>query len=394
MLTNKKIIVGVTGGIAAYKTAELLRQLREQHAIVRVVMTSAAKEFITPITLQAISGHPVHDELLSREAEMAMGHIELARWADLIMIAPASADVIARLAHGHANDLLTTLCLATKAPIAIAPAMNVHMWENVATQANVATLTQRKIHIIGPTVGSQACGDIGYGRMSEPAEIVNFMIQQFQKKYLAGQRVLITAGPTREAIDPVRFITNHSSGKMGYAIAQACREAGAEVTLISGPVHIPIPVNVNLIPVITAQQMYEMVMQQATDCDIFIGAAAVADYRCAEASPHKIKKSTEQLSLHLIKNIDILTAVASLAKRPFVIGFAAETENIITNAKQKLMNKRLDLVVANHVGDGKGFHMDEHNLIVIDKQANQYDLGQADKLALARRLVEVIAEKR
>ena len=393
MLTNKKIIVGVTGGIAAYKAAELIRQLRDQHAVVRVVMTAAAKEFITPLTLQALSGHPVHDELLSRAAESAMGHIELARWADFIMIAPASADTIARLAHGHANDLLTTLCLATQAPIAVAPAMNVHMWENRATQANINCLTERGFHIIGPATGSQACGDIGYGRMCEPLEIVNFISLHFQKKRLAGRRVLITAGPTQEAIDPVRFITNHSSGKMGYAIAQASKEAGAEVTLISGPVHIQKPSMVDLVKVVTAQQMHQAVMQHVADCDIFIATAAVADYRPLETSPHKIKKSIASLAIPLVKNRDILTEVADLAERPFVVGFAAETENMIENAQQKLRHKKLDLIAVNQVGEGKGFHSDENDLIVIDAQTKQYNLGNTGKLALARRLIELIAQK-
>lgn len=393
MLENKRIIVGVTGGIAAYKAAELVRQLRAQGALIRVVMTEAAKAFITPLTLQAVSGNPVHDALLSREAEMGMGHIELARWAEFILIAPASADSIARLAHGHANDLLTTLCLATRAPIAIAPAMNMQMWANPATQANVNILVERGFLLLGPASGSQACGDTGYGRMVEPEEMAEAVAQQFQHKLLAGKRVLITAGPTQEAIDPVRFISNYSSGKMGYAIAQAALAAGAEVTLISGPVSITCPPGIKLVKVITAAEMYHAVMQQVASSDIFIAAAAVADYRVAAIAEQKIKKQQERLILELHKNKDILMAVTELATRPFVVGFAAETENVITHAQQKLAAKNLDLIVANEVGQDKGFNAEHNQLIIIDKQQNQYLLPLASKRNLGRSLMELIANK-
>lgn len=393
MLTDKKIIIGMTGGIAAYKIAEFVRLLRQQNAEIRVVMTAAAKEFITPLTLQALSGNPVHDNLLDCEAEMGMGHIELARWADLIIIAPASADFISRLAHGRASDLLSALCLATKTPIAIAPAMNVNMWENPATQANIQLLKQRFIDDIGPQSGSQACGDIGYGRMSEPSDLMDYALMHFQKKQLKGMHVLITAGPTQEAIDPVRFISNYSSGKMGYSLAQACSQAGAKVTLISGPVNIPSPQSVKILPVISAQEMFSAVMQQIENCDIFISTAAVADYRPIDIAAQKIKKTTQQLAINLIKNPDIVAEVGKLKNKPFIVGFAAETENVSENAQKKLINKNLDLIVANEVGNGKGFNTDINKLIVFDASLKEYDLGEDKKIILAKKLVELIAEK-
>lgn len=394
-LTNKRILLGVTGGIAAYKSADLVRRLQDAGASVQVVMTAAAQEFITPLTMQALSGNPVHTTLLDPAAEAGMGHIQLARWADLILIAPASADFIARLVQGQGDDLLTTLCLATPAPIAVAPAMNQGMWRNASTQANVAVLKQRNVHIFGPAAGEQACGDIGPGRMLEALELVGAAAGLFVSGSLAGKKVVITAGPTREAIDPVRYISNHSSGKMGYALAQAAVEAGAQTVLISGPTQLAAPERVEFIPVTTAEDMLTASLQQARGCDVFIAAAAVADYRPAQVAVHKIKKTAaaETLLLELVKNPDIVATIAALEQKPFTVGFAAESENLITYAQQKLTSKNLDLIIANNIAaTGIGFNSDDNAVTVIDK-VQQQELTQRSKQQLARDLIAIIAQK-
>ncbi len=394
-LTNKRILLGVTGGIAAYKSADLVRRLQDAGARVQVVMTAAAQEFITPLTMQALSGNPVHTNLLDPAAEAGMGHIQLARWADLVLIAPASADFIARLVQGQADDLLTTLCLATPAPIAVAPAMNQGMWRNASTQANVDVLKQRKIHVFGPAAGEQACGDIGLGRMLEALQLVEATASLFVSGSLAGKKVVITAGPTREAIDPVRYISNHSSGKMGYALAQAAVEAGAQTVLISGPTQLAAPERVECISVITAEEMLTASLQHALGCDVFIAAAAVADYRPAQIAVHKIKKNAdaESMLLELVKNPDIVATIAALEKKPFTVGFAAESENLIAYAQGKLTRKNLDLVIANNIADaGIGFNADENAVTVIDKEYQQV-LTQRSKQQLARDLIALIAQK-
>jgi len=345
-LINKQILLGITGGIAAYKSAELCRLLVKAGAEVRVVMTASACEFITPLTMQALSGNRVHIALLDEEAEAAMGHIELARWADLVLVAPASANFIARLTHGEASDLLTTVCLAATAPLALAPAMNQAMWSNQNTQDNMSALKQKGLHIFGPADGEQACGDIGLGRMLEPSELALLAAGLFQNGAFAGLKVCITAGPTREAIDPVRYISNHSSGKMGYALAQAALEAGAQVSLISGPVNLPPPPHAYLVNVESAEQMLNAVTKEP--CDIFIAVAAVADYRPQQIASNKIKKTRESIQLELVKNPDILATIAAQKPKPFCVGFAAETENLKRNALAKLTNKNIDLVIANH----------------------------------------------
>lgn len=394
-LTNKRILLGVTGGIAAYKSADLVRRLQDAGASVQVVMTAAAQEFITPLTMQALSGNPVHTTLLDPAAEAGMGHIQLARWADLILIAPASADFIARLVQGQGDDLLTTLCLATPAPIAVAPAMNQGMWRNASTQANVEVLKQRKVHIFGPAAGEQACGDIGPGRMLETLELVDAAAGLFISGSLAGKKVVITAGPTREAIDPVRYISNHSSGKMGYALAQAAAEAGAHTVLISGPTQLIAPDRVEFIPVTTAEEMLAASLRQTQGCDVFIAAAAVADYRPAQIAAHKIKKTAEAetMLLELVKNPDIVATIAALERKPFTVGFAAESENLIAYAQQKLTRKNLDLIIANNIADiGIGFNSDDNAVTLIDK-AQQQELTQRSKQQLARDLIAIIAQK-
>lgn len=396
-LNNKHIVLAITGGIAAYKTPEIVRRLKDNGAIVRVVMTSGAKAFITPLTLQAVSGLPVSDSLLDPEAEAAMGHIELAKWADLIVIAPTTADVMAKLACGMADDLLTTICLATNAPIAIAPAMNQQMWKAQATVDNLATLTRRQVNIWGPGSGSQACGDVGLGRMLEPSEIVALTVEFFQPVAtpLAGQRWLITAGPTREALDPVRYISNHSSGKMGYAIAQAAASLGAEVTLISGPVQLSPPENVTVINVESALQMHQQVMRYATSVSVFVSCAAVADYRALNVAEQKIKKTrdSETLQLTLTKNPDIVASVAALADKPFTVGFAAETHDVANYAKQKLQGKNLDLIAANNVSvEGIGFNSD-NNAITVYWHDGEQQLTVKSKPALAQELIEIIHQR-
>ncbi|WP_341938151.1 bifunctional phosphopantothenoylcysteine decarboxylase/phosphopantothenate--cysteine ligase CoaBC [Marinimicrobium sp. C2-29] len=391
-LTNKQILLGVTGGIAAYKSAELVRRLRERGASVRVVMTAAAREFMTPLTFQALSGHPVHTDLLDPAAEAAMGHIELARWADLVLIAPASANFIARLAEGRGDDLLSTLCLATRAPLALAPAMNQGMWDNAATRENLDRLRQRQILLLGPGEGSQACGETGPGRMLEPAALAEAAAAQFETGALAGRRVVITAGPTREAIDPVRYLSNHSSGKMGYALARAAMEAGASVTLISGPTALPAPERVNLIRVTSAEEMYRECLEHAPRCDLFIGAAAVADYRPRAYQSQKIKKgSDEQLTLELVKNPDIIAAVAGLDARPFTVGFAAESEQLEDYARRKLIQKNLNAIIANDISrEGLGFNSDDNAVILIDARS-AIPLGPQSKQQLARELIARLA---
>ena len=399
ILAGKKILLGISGGIAAYKSADLVRRLKERGAEVRVILTPAAAEFITPLTLQALSGHPVGQSLLDPAAEAAMGHIELARWADFILVAPASADVIARITHGMANDLLTTCILASNAPLAIAPAMNQQMYKNIATQANLATLISRKIHIFGPNAGEQACGDVGPGRMLEPLQLVDAVIDVLATpahQSLQGVKVTITAGPTREAIDPVRYISNHSSGKMGYALAAAAAALGAEVTLISGPVQLTTPTGVNRIDVTTAEQMYVSSMQQAPNSDIFIGCAAVADFRVAALASQKIKKTADNdgLTLQLVKNPDIIASVAALkAPRPFTVGFAAETEKVAEYARQKLQKKNLDLICANDVSDPTLGFNSEQNAITVYSSTAEFALGQRSKTELAQALISLIYEQ-
>ncbi len=394
-LDGKHIILGVTGGIAAYKSAELTRRLRDAGAMVRVVMTRAATEFVTPLTFQALSGNPVHTELLDENAEAGMGHIQLARWADAILIAPASANCMAKLAQGRADDLLTTLCLASEAPLAIAPAMNRVMWSDIATQDNFKLLKHRGVHLFGPASGAQACGETGEGRMLDVPELIEALSGLFSSGVLQGINVLLTAGPTYEAIDPVRFIGNRSSGRMGFELARAAREAGARVTLISGPSNQSTPEDVNRIDVESAAQMYAAVMQQLPHKRIFISAAAVADYRPATASKQKLKKHAVQLSIELERTEDILSAVAGSSPRPFVVGFAAETENLEANARLKLERKSLDMIAANRVGKDAqaqdiGFNS-EYNALHVFWTDGEQVLKQARKSVLARELINLVA---
>lgn len=398
ILQGKNLVLGITGGIAAYKTPELVRRLKDQGANVRVVMTEGAKAFITPLTLQAVSANAVSDSLLDTQAELAMGHIELAKWADFILIAPATADTIARMTVGMANDLLTTICLATSAKIAIAPAMNQQMWHTQITQENMTRLTKRGIEIWGPGKGEQACGDVGLGRMLEVDELVELTCQHFQFENstnpLIGQHWLITAGPTREAIDPVRYISNHSSGKMGYAIAQAAARAGANVTLVSGPVTLSTPDNVNRIDVSSAENMHQQVMSQVGNADVFIACAAVADYKIAEIAQQKIKKSADTMQLNLVKNPDIVADVAALATKPFTVGFAAETQDIEHYAKDKLIRKNLDLIAANDVANNdQGFNSDKNALTVFSRD-EKFELPLATKEKIAQQLVALIIQQR
>ena len=395
-LENKRIVVGITGGIAAYKTIELIRLLRKANAQVRVVLTPAAAEFVTPLTLQAISSNAVAQSLLDPQAELAMGHIELAKWADVVLIAPASADFIARLTVGMANDLLSTICLATSAPIFLAPAMNQQMYRQAITQQNLTALLSRGIQLIGPNSGEQACGDVGAGRMSEPSEIFTALCHHFaEQQDLLGLHVAITAGPTREAIDPVRYISNHSSGKMGFAIAEAFAKRGAQVTLIAGPVNLTASSNIHRINVTSAQEMWQAALESAVKNHIFIGCAAVADYRVANVADQKIKKSAEEMTLKLVKNPDIIADVAHLTeKRPFTIGFAAETQNVADYAKDKLTRKNLDMICANDVSGGQVFGQD-HNALHLFWKNGEKALSQADKNTLAEALVsEIMARYR
>lgn len=402
-LITKNVLLGIGGGIAAYKSADLVRRLKERGFDVRVVMSQSAMEFITPLTLQALSGHPVASSLLDPAAEAAMGHIELARWADLMIIAPATANLLARINAGMADELITTTCLATEAPIALCPAMNQQMYRNAATQANLASLQGRGYTLWGPASGSQACGEVGPGRMLEPLEIAELASRFFATKDvyteqetqpLAGQSVLITAGPTREAIDPVRYISNHSSGKMGFALAKAAADMGAAVTLVAGPVNLATPEGVTRINVESAQNMLDAVMDNVDKKDIFIGCAAVADYRVSDIADCKIKKSAEEMQLALVRNPDILATVASLANRPFVVGFAAETHDVETYARDKLKRKNLNMIAANDVSvAGLGFNADANALRVFWPQGSQ-DLPATDKLTLARQLLSLIVKEK
>lgn len=389
--TPRRILLGVTGGIAAYKSPDVVRRLRERGAEVQVVMTPSAREFVAPLTFQAVSGREVRESLWDAAAEAAMGHIELARWAEAVLIAPATAEFLARLTHGRADDLLATLCLATTAPVFVAPAMNRAMWANPATQANVRTLQDRGIIVLGPARGEQACGEVGEGRMLEPAEIAERLLQHIGgQPVLAGSRVVVSAGPTRERIDPVRYITNRSSGKMGYAVAQAAREAGADVVLVSGPVALTPPPGVQVLQVESAAQMRDAVLGAVQGADIYIGAAAVADYTPGTIHPQKLKKVADTLTLELVRAPDILAEVAALRPRPFVVGFAAETEQLEAHARAKLERKALDLIAANLVGDQSGFDRDDNALLLL-WPGGQATLAQDSKLALARQLVSHIA---
>lgn len=391
-MINKRILLGICGSIAAYKSADLVRRLREHGAEVQVVMTQAATEFITPLTMQALSGKPVRDSLLDTAAEAAMGHIELARWADVVLVAPTSADFLSRLASGRADDLLSALCLACEEPIVVAPAMNQGMWKNAATQENVGLLKQRGIQIFGPASGEQACGEEGQGRMLEPEDILQHLADIFETNILTGARVLVSAGPTREPIDPVRFISNRSSGKMGFAVAAAAVEAGAKVTLVSGPVGLTTPLHAERHDVETAQQMHDEVLRHVPQCDIFISTAAVSDYRPQASIEQKMKKSSGNLHLEMQPTADILASVSCLDDAPFTVGFAAETERLVEYAETKLHTKHLDMIAANQVGDGQGFDCDENALEVIWPKGH-VSLPLNSKSKLARKLVSIIAER-
>ncbi|EOJ6002846.1 bifunctional phosphopantothenoylcysteine decarboxylase/phosphopantothenate--cysteine ligase CoaBC [Cronobacter sakazakii] len=394
-LAGKKIVLGVSGGIAAYKTPELVRRLRERGAEVRVAMTEAAKAFITPLSLQAVSGYPVSDSLLDPAAEAAMGHIELGKWADLVILAPATADLIARVAAGMANDLVTTICLATPSPVAVVPAMNQQMYRNIATQQNIERLASRGLRIWGPDSGSQACGDVGPGRMLDPLEIVELAVKHFAPvNDLQHLNIMITAGPTRERLDPVRYITNDSSGKMGFAIAAAASARGARVTLVAGPVALPTPPGVERIDVESALEMEAAVQQRAQQQQIFIGCAAVADYRAETISSEKIKKQGDELTLKMVKNPDIVAGVAALAQnRPYVVGFAAETNNVEEYARQKRQRKNLDLICANDVSQaGHGFNSDTNALHLFWQEGDKV-LPLERKALLGQRLLDEIVTR-
>ncbi|KID57819.1 phosphopantothenoylcysteine decarboxylase [Pseudoalteromonas luteoviolacea] len=395
-LSGKKIVLGISGGIAAYKCAELVRRLKEQQCEVKVVMTDSAKQFITPLTMQAVSGDPVSDSLLDPQAEAAMGHIEFAKWADLILIAPATCNTIAKMAVGIADDLLTTLVLATPAKVAIAPAMNQQMYAHPATQNNLATLSSYGVSVWGPGSGEQACGDIGKGRMLEPQELLEHCITALSPapKILEGRTITITAGPTREALDPVRYITNHSSGKMGYALAHAAHSLGATVNLISGPVNIPAPQGINITSVSSAVDMHEAALNLATQSDVFIGCAAVADYRAADIADQKIKKQGDEMTLTLVKNPDIIASVAALKQqRPYTVGFAAETQDVKQYALGKLKNKHLNMICANDVSqEGLGFNSD-NNALTLFWENEQCSLPASSKKELALTVIKAIASK-
>jgi phosphopantothenoylcysteine decarboxylase/phosphopantothenate--cysteine ligase len=389
------IVLGITGGIAAYKTPELVRRLLDRGADVQIVMTTSAEEFVTPTALQAVSGRPIRSNLWDKEAEAAMSHIELARWADVVLIAPATAEIMARLAGGAASDLLTTLCLATEAPLAIAPAMNRVMWANAAVQKNRETLAERGVRILGPDHGSQACGETGAGRMLDPDDIAAIVcgpqLVASGAQLLVGKTVLVTAGPTREPIDPVRYISNRSSGKMGYAIAAAAAEQGARVILVSGPTAIPEPAGAEVHYVQTADEMYAASHDHVGNADIFIAAAAVADYRPAARQKQKIKKREETMSIELIRSPDILASVADLENAPFTVGFAAETENVREYALGKLEHKKLNMIVANQVGEDRGFDSDE-NTVDVYWNGGERSFETAGKTELGREIVKLVAE--
>lgn len=406
VIPHKNIVLAVTGGIAAYKSAILVRRLKDYGFDVRVVMTHGAQAFITPLTFQALSGNPVHTELLDPAAEAGMGHIELARWADLLLVAPASCDTLAKFANGLADDLLSTVFLATKSPVWVAPAMNQQMWAAKATQRNLQTLVEDGVHVIMPDAGEQACGDVGLGRMPEPEEIARQVAGYFHQAQraiaekfglLAGKRVVITAGPTREAIDPVRYISNHSTGKMGFALAAACYAAGAQVTLIAGPVSLDTPNGVQRVNVASARQMLDASMSSLeTGCDIFIATAAVADYRVAEVAEHKIKKAGDELNVSLVKNPDIVATIAGQEKRPFMVGFAAETQNVEEYAAGKLVAKKLDMIACNDVSRADiGFASDENAMTVFFAESyhmKKRELEKASKQEISQQLVEAISD--
>lgn len=394
-LQNKNILLGVTGGIAAFKSADLTHKLRQAGANVKVVLTSSAQKFITPLTFEALSNNPVYTELFCEtNTQTAMDHIDLAKWADLILIAPATANCIAQLAHGLANDLLSTLCLATNKPILIAPAMNQQMWKNSITQANINLLKTHNFQILGPAEGIQACGDFGPGRMLETDSLLETLTQFLKSQnFFKNKKILITAGPTREQIDPVRFISNNSSGKMAYALAQSASNAGASVTVVTGPIHTSRPSNIQYIDVLTAKEMYDTVLQMAQEYDIFIAAAAVADYRPKSSQNSKIKKTSNTLSLELEKTDDILASVATLPSRPITIGFAAETENLIQNATQKLVSKNLDAIIANPVGPNQAFDQDTNQATIIFKDHSSQDFPLSPKSHLANAIINIIYQK-
>jgi len=390
-----RVLLGVSGGIAAYKAPELVRRLVERGCEVQVVMTAGAQRFVTPLTFEAVSGRRVRDDLWDPSAEASMGHIELARWADVVVVAPATAHFMAELAAGLASDLLTTLCLATTAPIVLAPAMNQAMWANAAVQANRALLESRGVRLLGPADGDQACGEVGAGRMVEPLEIAAALLEtpgRLRLQSLAGLKVLITAGPTREPIDPVRYITNRSSGKMGYALAAAAREAGADVVLVSGPVALPSPAGVRRVDVETADELYAKVHEEIAGVDIFVGCAAVSDYRPEKVAPQKIKRTAEELELSLVRSPDTLASVAKLPSPPFTVGFAAETQDVARHAREKLDKKRIDMIAANQVGRDCGFDR-ETNALTVFWNGGEIAFGEGSKPVLARRLVELIGER-
>jgi phosphopantothenoylcysteine decarboxylase/phosphopantothenate--cysteine ligase len=395
-LDGCRVLLGVSGGIAAYKACELVRRLRDAGAEVQVVMTAGAQRFVTPLSFQALSGRPVRSALWDEAAEAAMGHIELARWADLVLVAPASANALARLAHGLADDLLSTLCLATRAPLFVAPAMNQQMWAHPATVANLATLRSRGVALLGPDSGGQACGEFGAGRLLEPHDLVARLVAARAQGPLAGRQVLVSAGPTHEDIDPVRFIGNRSSGRMGFAVAAAAAALGARVTLVAGPVALPTPPGIARVDVRSARDMHAAVLERAAGCDVYIGAAAVADYRPAAVAPAKLKKrpGAPAPTLALETTEDILAAVAALPARPLVVGFAAETGDVEAYAREKLERKRLDLIAANRVGEpGTGFDAEDNALLLLGPGGFRRDLGRGSKADLARGLLEEVAAR-
>jgi len=394
-LANKNILLGVSGGIAAYKSAEIVRHLRKAGALVRVVMTKSAEEFITPLTLQALSGNRVSTELLDVEAEAAMGHIELAKWADGLLIAPATANTLARISSGRGDDLLSTIALAFEGPVSLAPAMNQAMWRNERTQENLKKLIDQDFVICGPGSGEQACGDVGLGRMLEPLDILDMFSLSFNEGTLSGKKILITAGPTQEPIDPVRFITNRSSGKMGYSLVEAALESGANVTLISGPVNIDPPSNCNFVSIKTAKEMFDAVMHHISGMDVYIGTAAVSDYSPAKASDYKIKKdgSSSPMFLELKENQDILKSVSELEQRPYVVGFAAETNDLIKNAEKKLSTKNLDLIIANDVSNKEiGFDSDDNEVTLITEK-EKYLIERQNKRKVSKKIIDFISRR-
>jgi phosphopantothenoylcysteine decarboxylase / phosphopantothenate---cysteine ligase len=390
--SSLKVLLGVTGGIAVYKSPELVRRLTDRGVEVQVVMTRAARQFVSPTTFQAVSARRVRSELWDPDAEAAMSHIELARWADLVVVAPATAHFIAELAGGFAGDLLSTVCIATAAPVIVAPAMNQQMWAHPAVQANVATLESRGVRILGPGAGDQACGEHGMGRMLEPDEIAAQLLATTAPRVLAGIKTVVSAGPTREPIDPVRYITNRSSGKMGFAVAAAARDAGADVVLVTGPVALPTPKGIRRIDVETADQMCAAVHREIGGAGLFIGCAAVSDYRPRVASPQKIKRSSADMSLELVRSPDTLASVAAMPDAPFCVGFAAETEDVERHARDKLENKGLDMIAANRVGPTCGFDK-ETNALKVFWPGGEAEFGESSKAELARRLIALIGER-